>query len=98
MSDAKIEETLKKAFGEIDDSLLENAWYQENNYLIPGVYILTEDIADLNTGEIIADCNTKVIVENHLSPAGSIFDINIYKVKHIRTNKEIYITAREIKR
>lgn len=98
MSDEAIQKQLEKAFGEVDDSLFESTWFQENNYLVPGAYILTEDICDLETGEIIASANSKVVVPDHLAPAGSIFDINIYKVKHIKTNRDIYITNREITR
>ena len=98
MSDEAIQKQLEKAFGEVDDSLFESTWFQENGYLVPGAYILTDGICDLETGELIAEKNSKVLVSDHLSPAGNIFDINIYKVKHIKTDRDIYITNRDITR
>ena len=100
MSDDKILKTLEKALDTtFTKEINENYWYQdEEARLMPGNYILTEDIASPMTGEVIAFKNEKVLVEDFKSPIGSISNINIYKVLHNKTRQEIYISNRDIKR
>ena len=100
MSDAKILKTLEKALDvEITNDLNENYWYQdEEARLMPGNYVLTENMASPVTGEVIAFKNEKILVEDFKSPIGSISNINIYKVLHNKTKQEIYISNRDIKR
>ena len=76
----------------------ENTWYQQDDKLVPGTYILTTDVASLETGEIIALKKNRVVVEDYLSPAGAFKNINIYKVKHKNTNQYIHITNKDITR
>jgi len=76
----------------------ESAWFQEDNKLNPGTYILTEDICSPLTGEPIAMAKSKIKVSDQIEPINRLFEQNIYKVKHQLTNQEIYITNREIKR
>jgi len=81
------------------NQLDENTWYQDyEDRLMPGNYILQEDAISLETGEVIALKNSKVIVEDFHSPCGSFNNINIYKVKHKNTNQYIHITNRDISR
>ena len=81
------------------NQLDENAWYQDyEDRLMPGNYILQDDAISLETGEVIALKNSKIIVEDFLSPCGSFNNINIYKVKHKNTNQYIHITNRDISR
>jgi|TARA_Y100000022_G_scaffold196399_1_gene203357 hypothetical protein len=99
MSDEKMMEMLEKALDiEIDPyDLTENTWYQdENSNLYPGNYILTEDIASPITGEVIALKNTRVVVEDLQAPIGRFQDINIYRVKHSKTNQELYVSNGDI--
>tara|TARA_Y100000015_G_scaffold42630_1_gene50519 strand:- start:973 stop:1566 length:594 start_codon:yes stop_codon:yes gene_type:complete len=99
MSDEKMMEMLEKALDiEIDPyDLTENTWYQdENSNLYPGNYILTEDIASPITGEVIALKNTRVVVEDLQAPIGRFQDINIYSVKHSKTNQELYVSNGDI--
>ena len=101
MSDKKMMEILNKALDtDIDPyALTENTWYQdENANLFPGNYILTEDIASPTTGEVIALKNTQVVVENLQAPIGKFQDINIYRVKHKKTNQEVYVSNGDITR
>ena len=101
MSDKKMLEMIEKALDiEIDPyALTENTWYQdENANLFPGNYILTEDIASPTTGEVIALKNTQVVVENLQAPIGKFQDINIYRVKHKKTNQEVYVSNGDITR
>ena len=99
MSDEKMMEMLEKALDiEIDPyALTENTWYQdENSNLYPGNYILTEDIASPITGEVIALKNTRVVVKDLQAPIGRFQDINIYRVKHSKTNQELYVSNGDI--
>tara|TARA_B110000444_G_scaffold107257_1_gene101420 strand:+ start:2316 stop:2906 length:591 start_codon:yes stop_codon:yes gene_type:complete len=100
MSDSKLLKTLEKALDTtFENELNENYWYQdEEARLMPGNYVLTEDIASPNTGELIAKYNERIIVDDFKSPIGSISNINIYRVKHSKTNQDIYISNRDIKR
>ena len=100
MSDDKILKTIEKALEiEFSNSLNENYWYQdEEARLDPGNYILTEDIASPITGEIIAFKNQKIVVNDLQSPIGSFSNINIYRVKHPKTNQDIYISNGDISR
>ena len=100
MSDDKILKTLEKALDiQFEDELSENYWYQDDEArLMPGNYVLTEDMASPITGEVIAKKNEKIIVEDFKSPIGSISNINIYRVMHNKTKQEIYISNRDIKR
>ena len=100
MSDAKILKTIEKALDiELTDDLNENYWYQDSEArLYPGNYVLLEDVASPTTGEIIAFKNQRVQVNDLQSPVGSFSNINIYRVKHSKTNQDIYISNRDISR
>jgi hypothetical protein len=99
MSDNKIEEVLGKALdGDLDNSITESTWFIKEGMLNPGVYCLTKDIVSYNTGEIIAQKNSKVKVDEHSDPYSSIFGHNIYEVKHVLTKQNLYISNEDIKR
>jgi len=99
MSDEKMMEMLEKALDiEIDPyDLSESTWYQDDDSnLFPGNYILTEDMASPITGEVIALKNTRVVVDSLQEPIGKFQNINIYRVKHTKTNQDIYISNGDI--
>jgi len=100
MSDAKILKTIEKALDiELTDDLNENYWYQDSEArLYPGNYVLLEDVASPTTGEIIAFKKQRVQVNDLQSPVGSFSNINIYRVKHSKTNQDIYISNGDISR
>jgi len=100
MSEKAIIKALEKALDTdlSTDIIEENTWYQQNDYLVPGNYILQTDVASLETGDVIALKNNRVIVEDFTSPIGQFKNINIYKVKHKNTNQYIHITNRDISR
>ena len=76
-----------------------SSFYQdENSNLFPGNYILTEDTVSPMTGEVIALKNTRVIVENLQAPIGKFQNINIYRVKHSKTNQDLYVSNGDITR
>ena len=99
MSEEKIEEVLNKALeGGLDNNLEESAWFVKEGYLNPGVYVLTKDIVSMNTGETIAQENSKVQVDDFKSPYARAFGHNLYEVKHVLTKQNLYITNEDIKR
>ena len=66
--------------------------------LNPGIYCLTKDVVSMNTGEAIAKKNSKIRVEEHTEPYSSFLGNNIYKVQHVLTKQELYISNEDIKR
>lgn len=100
MSEKAIIDTLEKFLEEdlSSEVIEENTWYQQDDKLVPGTYMLTTDIPSITTGEVIANKKSKVIVEDFVAPYGQFRNINIYKVKHKNTNQDIYITNKDITR
>ena len=100
MSEKKLIKTLEKALDTtFTKEINENYWYQdEEARLMPGNYILVEDTVSPITGELIAKRNERILVDDFKSPVGSISNINIYRVKHSKTNQDIYISNRDISR
>jgi len=100
MSEKKLLKTLEKALDtQFENELNENYWYQdEEARLMPGNYTLVEDTVSPITGELIAKRNERVSVDDFKTPVGSISNINIYRVKHSKTNQDIYISNRDISR
>ena len=101
MSEKAIIKSLEK-YLETDlevNEINENTWYQDyEDRLMPGNYILQEDAVSVETGEPIAFKNERIVVEDLQTAVGSFAHINIYRVKHKRTNQDIYITNRDISR
>jgi len=99
MSEEKIEEIITKALdGNLEDDITESQWFIKNDRLNPGVYCLTKDVVSMNTGEAIAKKNSKVRVLEHTEPYSSFLGNNIYKVQHVLTKQELYISNEDIKR
>ena len=100
MSEKKLIKTLEKALDTtFTKEINENYWYQDDEArLMPGNYILVEDTVSPITGELIAKRNERILVDDFKSPVGSISNINIYRVKHSKTNQDIYISNRDISR
>lgn len=78
----------------------ENRSYMLTDFeeLIPGTFKLKTEIPHPVTGDIIGNIGDKVINEKMEAPIGRFSNINIYKVKHLKTNQEIYITEDNIER
>ena len=100
MSDNQIKKTLEKFLEKpIEEEITENTWFQSTeDKLMPGTYVLVNNILSPITGEEIAFSNEKIIAEDFVYPSGSVFNINIYKVKHPKTKQDIYISTRDITR
>jgi hypothetical protein len=101
LDDKHLEKVLDKALGDFssDLDLTEcHKWFVNENKLIPGIYTLTTNIASIDTGEVIAPKGSKIRVNDLLESHNSIFGLNVYKVNHIQTNQEIFITNQDIER
>lgn len=99
MSEEKIEEIITKALdGNLETDITESQWFIKGDTLNPGVYCLTKDIVSMNTGESIAKKNSKIRVFEHTEPYSSFLGNNIYKVQHVLTKQELYISNEDIKR
>lgn len=99
MSEEKIEEIIKKVLDDnLETDLTESQWFIKGDTLNPGIYCLTKDVVSMNTGEEIAKKNSKVRVLEHTEPHSSFLGNNIYKVQHVLTKQELYISNEDIKR
>ena len=99
MSEEKIEEIIAKALDDnLETDITESQWFIKGDTLNPGIYCLTKDIVSMNTGEEIAKKNSKIRVLEHSKPHSSFLGNNIYKVQHVLTKQELYISNEDIKR
>lgn len=99
MSEEKIEEIITKVLDDnLETDLTESQWFIKGDTLNPGIYCLTKDIVSMNTGEEIAKKNSKIRVKEHTEPYSSFLGNNIYKVQHVLTKQELYISNEDIKR
>jgi len=100
MSDEQLAHAFAEAGIEIDDLLAEeNAWHvQSNNTLSPGVFKLAQDIASPLTGEMIARRGTTVLVDEGTKPSGLVLGESIYKIKHVQTKQDIYVSSGDLLR
>ena len=98
--ESKLRSILEEATGEkIPDSHFnENKWFETDTGLNPGTYTLTEDTVSPITGDVIALKGTKVNVQEKTMPCSTILGKSIYKVVHIPTKQEIYVSNGDIKR
>jgi len=77
----------------------ENTWFQSiDGNLNPGVYTLVNDIASPDTGDMIAQSNTRIRVEETTEPSGEFLGCSFYKVLHQKTGQEIFIHNGDIVR
>jgi len=95
----KIEEIITKVLDDnLETDLTESQWFIKGDTLNPGIYCLTKDVVSMNTGEAIAKKNSKIRVKEHTEPYSSFLGNNIYKVQHVLTKQELYISNEDIKR
>lgn len=99
MSEDRIRKTLEDIFDEpLDTTISENTWYESDNGLSQGVYVLRTDVVSPVTGDTIAKENSKVVVESTTPPVTRFLGHNIYEVLHAKTRQKIYITNGDISR
>ena len=100
LSDEQLGEILYEAF---DINPLEETFMIESNLLInnrgcltEGTYTLNKEILLPTTAEPLIQKGSKVIVKENSKPVGSIFSIPVFKVQHVKTRNNIYITEEDI--
>ena len=103
LTDDEIREVLDEVFEDIENftetDISESvAWFDTEDKLSPGTYLLTQSIASPVTGEVIAFINTKVEAIDFTEAHGNIFGLNIYEVTHMLTKQNILVTSADLKR
>lgn len=100
MTDDGIKSVLEKIEGcEFDLKIHENMWFlNEQGKLQPGHYTLAQDVAIASTGEFRALRGSKVDVMEATAPAGHLFGIPVFKVRHRETNQIVCISTEDINR
>jgi len=100
VSDKKITEALRE-FGidPLDFMTEQSNWFVlEDRRLSPGIYkVLNNKMLNVSLDEMVRE-KDKIRVNENCYPVGEIFGIDIYEVKHVKTNKEIYVTIGELAR
>jgi hypothetical protein len=98
--ESKLRSIMEEVIGEKipDQHFNENKWFESDTGLNQGIYTLIEDAVSPITGDVIALKNTKVEVKEKTEAHSNILGKNIYKVIHIPTQQEIYISNGDIKR
>lgn len=98
--EAKLREILEEITGETirDQYFNENKWFENDTGINPGVYTLIEDAVSPETGDVIALKNTKIEIIEKTAPHSMMFGKSIYKVNHLPTGQEIYVSNGDIKR
>lgn len=100
ISDKKIMEALSVLGIDPLDFLAEqSSWFVlEDKRLSPGTYkVLNSKLLNFSLEEMVK-ARDKIVVEDNCYPIGDFFGIDIYEVKHVRTNKNIYVTIGELAR
>jgi hypothetical protein len=100
ISDKKLISILEKSTGiDFSDYTPElNEWYiTEEGNIEQGKYALVRDIALPKTGELLAKRGTLVEVTEP-EPYGAILGHTVFKVKHLKTRQNIFITQEDITR
>lgn len=99
LTDEEIKKVMKEACGlDLKDYKPEiNEWYlDEYGNIEKGKYALLRDVALPRTGDLLAKEGTLVEVTNQKS-VDTIFGYPVFKVKHIDTQQNIYVTLEDIK-
>ena len=94
---SEIKDILSKMEIDFTPNIKEN-FFVVNEQLLPGVYILHQDILSPKTAEIIAKTGTKVSVAEGTTSVGSILDTAIYEVRHLATKQMVYVTSGDLYR
>ena len=98
MSDDKLRDALQEYGLDTSDMLEEESqWFMlEDNQLSPGIYRVKEDkILNESYDEIVFG-KDQIRVLDDSYPVGDIFGLNVYEATHLKTNKQVYVTANEI--
>ena len=93
------EEEISKALDiPLETPLLENNLFiNKLDCLSEGRYVVNKNIPLPMTGEELIYKGSEILVKEDTKPAGSIFNIPVFRVYHIKTKSDIYITQEDIK-
>lgn len=103
VSENKIKKAIEKFTGEEinwDEVVLGESsdWFlQEDESLRPGIYTLAEEVVSPETGEVIGTIGSTVKVEEGCHAVDTVLGSKIFKVNHLRTRQDVYITNKSIK-
>lgn len=94
----EIEKLIHKAgFDQLDFMAETTQWYVvDDKMLSPGLYKVKEDKLLIDTLDDIVYERDKVRVKEDCYPVGDIMGLDIYRVQHVKTGKDIYITLGEL--
>ena len=100
MSEEQLAKALDEAGIDVDSFLPEDTnWNcQPDKSLSPGVYVLENDMASPDTGDMIYRKGSKVTVAEGTKNCGSVFGELIYNIRHVDTKTNLYVTASDIRR
>lgn len=99
LSEQEIYDVLLEAGIDLErDGQIIESWKQNNDVLLPGIYVLEEDIANPKTGEILHQKGTKVAVPENCMPVDTMYNTHIYEVTHQLTKHQIYVTEGDLRR
>ena len=93
------EKDLAKALDVAEDtSLVEsNLFINSLGCLMEGQYTLNKEIILPVSGETLIHKGTNILVTEDTKPIGQVFNIPVFRVYHIKTKSDIYITQEDIK-
>lgn len=98
LSDSNLQRITEKFNVQPQDFLSEKTeWFiTQDNMLSPGLYRI--NYSKMNNQSYDFTCNPKdlIRVNEDCYPSGNVFGINIYKVTHVPTKMDIFISANEI--
>lgn len=90
ISEKNIEKALRKQGVDTSDILAESTWFTlDNGSLTPRTYRLQEDKEEYNKGDWVR-------ADDNCMPVGDVFGINIFKLKHVRSNQDVFVTSGEL--
>ena len=99
LSEQEIYDVLLEAGIDLErDGQIIESWKQKNDVLLPGIYVLEEDIANPKTGEILHQKGTKVAVPENCMPVDTMYNTHRYEVTHQLTKHQIYVTEGDLRR
>ena len=100
ISDKRINEALEElGIDRLDFMSEQSSWFVlEDRRLSPGIYKVLNSKVLNDTMDEMVNARDKIRVDQHCYPVGEMFGVNIYEVKHVRTNKNIYVTIGELSR
>ena len=97
MTEEEIKEILSKLEIDFTPDIKENFFVLDEE-LLPGVYVLHQDILSPKTAEPIARAGSKVSVAGGCHASGSILETAIYEVTHLATKQTVFVTAGDLYR